>query len=131
MVEALSPGVQDGGKTNVGAEVLGIGGDCRERLCRSREQQSINLGLVLIGDRTDHGRQSEHDVEVLHRQQLCLACLKPGLRRHPLALRAVPIPAGVVGNARVGAIIAPLDMTSERSGSTYLYGRHDTPLQEV
>src|SRR5665647_1336606 len=54
--------------------------------------------------------------------------LKPGLRRHPLALRAVPIPAGVVGDTRVGTVFAALDMTAKRSGATYLYGRHDAPL---
>ena len=56
VIEALSPGVQDGGEADVGAEVLGIGGDRRERLGRSREQQPIHLGLVLVGDRTDRGR---------------------------------------------------------------------------
>src|SRR2546423_12005451 len=67
-------------------------------------------------------------MEVRYRQQLGLARLKPGLRRHPLALRAVPIPARVVGDARVGAVFAALDMTAERGGATYLYGCHDAPL---
>ena len=131
VIEALSPGVQDSGEADVGAEVLWIGGDRRERLSRGREQQSIDLGLVLVGDGTDLRRQSEHDVEVRHRQQLGLARLKPGLRRPPLALRAVPIPARVVGDARVGAVFAALDVAAERSGATYLYGRHDAPLGEA
>src|SRR5579862_3109923 len=131
VIEALSPGVQDRGEADVGAEMLGIGGDRRERLSRRLEQQTIDLGLVLVGNRTDLRRQSEHDVEVRHRQQLGLARLKPGLRRPPLALRAVPIPAGVVGNARIGAVFASLDVSAERCGATYLYGRHDAPLGEA
>ena len=57
VIEALSPGVEDGGETDVSAEVLWIGGDGRERLGGGLEQQSIDLGLVLVGDRTDRGRQ--------------------------------------------------------------------------
>jgi hypothetical protein len=49
MMETLSPGVQDGGEADVGAEVPGIGGDRRERLSRRLEQQAIDLGLVLVG----------------------------------------------------------------------------------
>ena len=63
VIEVLAPGVQDGGDADVGAEVLGVGRDGRERLGRGREQQSIDLGLVLVGDRADRGWQREHDVE--------------------------------------------------------------------
>ena len=31
----------------------------------------------------------------------------------------------------MGAVFAALDMTAERSGATYLYGRHDAPLGEA
>ncbi len=131
VIEALSPGVQDRGEADVGAEVLGIGGDRRERLSRRLEQQAIDLGLVLVGDGADLCRQSEDNVEVRHRQQLGLAGLKPGLRRPPLALRAVPIPTRVIGDARMGAVFASLDVSAERGGATYLYGRHDAPLGEA
>ena len=53
VIEVLSPGVQDSGEADVGAEVLRIGGDRGERLGRGLEQQSVDLGLVLIGDGTD------------------------------------------------------------------------------
>ena len=53
VIEALSPGMQDSGEADIGAEVLWIGGDRRERLSRGREQQSVDLGLILVGDRTD------------------------------------------------------------------------------
>ena len=93
VIEALSPGMQDSGEADVGAEVLWIGGDSGESLSRGREQQSVDLSLVVIRDGADLCRQSEDDVEVGYGQQLGLARLKPGLRRPPLALRTVPIPA--------------------------------------
>ena len=131
VVEVLAPGVQDGGDADVGAEMLGIGGDRRQRLGRRREQQAVDLGLVLVGDGADRGRQREHDVEVGNRQQLRLACRKPRLRRPPLALGTVAVAAGVIGDARVRAVIAALDMTAERRGAADLDRRHDAPLAEA
>ena len=64
----------------LGAEVLGIGRDGGERLGGGREQQSVDLGLVLVGDGAEGGRQREHHVEVRHRQQFGFARLKPRLR---------------------------------------------------
>ena len=130
-MEVLAPGVQDGGDADVGAEVLGIGGDGGERLGRGLEQQSIDLGLVLVGDRADRGRQREHEVEIRHRQKLGFARRKPCRRSRPLAFRAVPVAAGIVGDARVGTVLAALDMTAERGGATNLDRRHDAPLGEA
>src|SRR6266498_4099301 len=43
---------------------------------------------------------------VLHRQQLGLSLGQPGLRRRPLALRAMPVSARVVGDVRMVASLA-------------------------
>ena len=93
MLEVLAPGVQQGGDADVGAEVPGIGRNGGERIGCGSEQQSVDLGLVLVGDGTEGGRQREHHVEARHRQQFGFARLKPRLRGWPLALRAVPVAA--------------------------------------
>ena len=41
MLEILTPGVQDGGDADAGAEVLGIGRNGGERIGCGREQQSV------------------------------------------------------------------------------------------
>lgn len=41
----------------------------------------------------------------------------------------MPIPARVVPDARVPALVAPLDMAAERGGPTLLDRRHDAPLR--
>ena len=79
MIEVLAPGVQHGGEADIGAEMLGVGGDRGEGLGGGREQQAVDLGLVLVGDGADRCRQREHDMEVGHRQQLGLARRQPGL----------------------------------------------------
>ena len=106
-------------------------GDGGQRLGSRREQQTVDLGLVLVGNRADLGRQGEHDVEVGNRQQLRLARFEPRLRRPPLALGAVPIPAGVIGDARVRTVLAALDMAAERRRAADLDRRHDAPLGQA
>jgi hypothetical protein len=53
-------------------------------------------------------------MEIRHRQQLGLARRQPRLGGRPLTLRAVPVAAGVIGDARVRAVLAAFDMTALR-----------------
>ena len=41
MIEVLSPGMQHRGDADLGAEMLGVGGDRGQRLGRRREQQAV------------------------------------------------------------------------------------------
>ena len=59
-------------------------------------------------------------MEVADRQQVGLALGKPRPRRRALALRAVPVAAGVVGDAPLAAVLAGLDVTAERRGAAVL-----------
>src|SRR6266702_91328 len=58
VLEVLAPAVQDSSDANVGAEVLAIGGNGGERFGCGREQPSINVGFILVGDRADCGSSS-------------------------------------------------------------------------
>ena len=69
----------------------------------------------------------EHHVEVGHVEQFRLTVLEPLGPRETLALRAVPVAAGVVGDALMAAVAAPLDMTAERGGAATLDRGHGTP----
>ena len=128
MVEGLPPGVEDGGDADIGAEVLGIGRDRQQRLGRGLEQERIDRRLVLVGDGADRRRQGEDDVVVGDRQELGLARGQPGGRRPPLALRAVAVAAGVVGDAGMGAVFTSLDVTAERGRAAGFDRRHDAQL---
>jgi hypothetical protein len=108
-----------------------LGGDGDERLRRRLEQDAVDDGLVLPGDVGDRCRQSEHDVIIWHGQQLRLPLGQPFLGGDGLALRAVAITAGVVGDAHMRAILAALDMAAERRGAAALDGRHDLQLREA
>ena len=131
MGERRAPGVEHGGEADAGAEMLGIGGDGDERLGRGLEQDAVDHGLVLVGDVGDRRRQREHDVVVRHRQQLGLALGQPFLRRHGLALGTMPVAAGIVGDVRVGAVLAARDMPAESRRAAALDGRHHLQLAEA
>ena len=59
-------------------------------------------------------------MEIRHGQQFGLAVGQPLLGRGGLALRAMPVAAGVVGDAQVRAGLAAFDMTAQRRCSAAL-----------
>jgi len=93
MMEVFTPCVQNYCNTDVCSEVLGVGSNDGEGLGCSFQQQAIDDGLVLISDPTKRRRQSEHQVEIRHRQELGFARRKPSRCGLPLAFTAVPIAA--------------------------------------
>ena len=112
-------------------QVLRIGGDRLEYLGGDFEQQPVDDGLVGVSDVGDGGRQREHHVVVVHRQQVALPGFEPALRRTGLALRAVPVAAGVVRDLDLVAPVATKDMTPERGAAALLDGGHDLELTQA
>ena len=98
MRERRAPGVQHQRRTDLGAQMLRIGGDRAQRLGGDVEQQPVDKRLVVPGDGTDRRGQREDDVVILDRQQVGLACLEPAVRGAGLALRAVAVAARVIGD---------------------------------
>ena len=80
MMQVLAPGVEHGDETDLGAEMLRVGGDRAQRLGRRAEQDGVDRLLVLEGDLGDRRRQREDDMEVRHRQQLGLPGGQPRRR---------------------------------------------------
>jgi hypothetical protein len=115
MVQVLAPGVEHGDEPDLGPEVLRVGGDHAQRLGRRPEQDGVDRLLVLERDLGHRRRQREHDVEVRHWQQLGLPGGQPLRARLPLALRAMPVAAGVVGAADEATIGAGLGVAAQRA----------------
>ena len=96
--ERRAPGVQHGGEADARAQMLRVGGDRGQRLGGGPEQEVVDGGLVLERDGADRRRQGEDDVVVGNRQELGLAVFEPLPRRRALALRAMAVAAGIVGD---------------------------------
>ena len=131
MGERRAPGVEDGGEADARAQMLGVGGDRGQRLGGGPEQEVVDGGLVVERDGADRRRQGEDDVIVRNRQKLRLAVFEPLPRRRGLTLRAMPVAAGIVGDAFVRAVLAALDMAAERGGPAGLDRRHHLQLGEA
>ena len=129
--ERRAPGVQYGGQADARAEMLRVGGDRGQRLRGGSEQEVVDGRLVLERDEAYRGRRGEDDVIVGNRQELRLAVFQPLPRGGRLALRAVTVPAGVVCDALVRAVLAALDVAAERGCATGLDRRHDLQLGEA
>ena len=59
-----APAVEHGRGADARAEVLGIGGDRQQRLGGRAEQEVVDDGLILVGERGDLGRQRKDDMEI-------------------------------------------------------------------
>jgi hypothetical protein len=105
--------MEHGGQTDPPAEVLRVGRDGDQRLGRGLEQQAVDDGLVVVGDVANRGRQGEDQVVVGHGQQLGFSLGQPFLGGDGLALRAMPVAAGIVGDEHVRAILAARDMSAQ------------------
>ncbi len=128
MRQRLPPCVQNSDDADLGAEPPRVGGERRHRFGRRREQDRVDDGLVLERDGGDRRGQCEHDVEIGNRQKLRLACGKPLRPRHALTLRAMAVAAGIVGDAGHAAIVARLDVTTERGCATRNDRAHHAPF---
>ena len=127
--ELLVPSVQHAEKTNFRAEVSRIAAEGEQRVGGRAKQQRVDDARIALGERVQGMRQGEHDVEVLHEEQLGTAAGEPALFRERLALRAVPVAARVVGEALRPTGITRFAMAAERGGAARLDGLHGVALR--
>ena len=76
-------------------------------------------------------RQSEHDVEVRHRQQLGLTFGEPLFGGGALTLGTMPVTAAVVGDDGVRTLLTARHMAAERHRSAALDSTHHLQLVEA
>ncbi len=128
--QVLPPGMEHGEEPDLGAQVLGIGGDGAKSLSRRTKEKIVNLAFVLESDGRDGLGQGKDHVEILDRQEFGAPIFEPLCPSQGLALRAMPIPARVVGIAGVTTEIAGFQVTPESRGPTGFDGVHDATLRE-
>ena len=117
--------MEHGDEADLGTEMTGVGGDGAQGRGGAAEQDVVDDALVLQGNRGDRLGDGEDHMEVRHRQQVGLACFQPGSARQRLALGAVAIPAGIIGDADMRAVVALLYMSAQGCGPADLDGAHD------
>ena len=98
------------------------------RMAYTASFAAVQRGKAMFWKAISASRHGEDAMEVGDRQQLGLAGGQPLVARHPLALRAMPVAAGVVGAAHEAAIGTGLGVAAERCGPAQRDGAHHPPL---
>ncbi len=112
VAERLAPGMQDRKYAHAGSEAVRIKTDLDDGPTRCAKEEVVQHPWVTAKERAQGVGNGEDDVEVADRQKLCLPMLQPTLLGQRLALRAVPISAGVVGGMPVVTRVAFVEMTT-------------------
>jgi len=81
------------------------------------KQEIVQAGLIAEKKRIECVRDGKNEVEVLGVDQFIHSLLHPPDLSRPLAFRASPVPAGVVGNGEQATGGAHIDMSAECYGA--------------
>ena len=112
-LEVLSPGVKHGEEADLGSEMLGIGRDRLQGLCRDLEENTVDDLLILVSDRGDLFRQGEDYMVIGDVQKFGLPILDPFSAGQTLAFRAVPIAAAIERVEFIVALITAFEVAAE------------------
>jgi hypothetical protein len=92
MLQFLIPRMQHAEEADVCPKVSLVASHCQQRLGAGPKQQSVDLALILQGQRRQLAGQGEHHVGIGDRQQFPAARLQPPVPCVGLALRTMPVP---------------------------------------
>jgi hypothetical protein len=118
MMQILSPGMEHRYEADSRTQMFAVGGDLQEGFGCGAKEHAVNCPLVLKSQGSEHLRQREDDVKVLDRQQLSSTLDEPCRAGGALTLWAMTITAGTIRDRAVSAMVALLDVATERSGTT-------------
>ena len=123
--------MQDQGCGNPRPQMFRVGGDSEQGLGRGLEQDLVEHRLVGIGEIADGRRQGKDQVIIVYRQQIGLAGLEPSMCGAALALGAMSISTGVVGDLNLFAGATAQYVATERGAAAAFDGRHNLELAET
>ena len=113
----LIPGMKHGEKSELGAQMAGIGGNGEQRFRNGPEQDVVDDSPILKRQVRQFAGKRKHNVGIRHGQQFGRSGEKPFIARRRLTLRAVPVPARVVSEDLARAVVTLLEMAAESGGA--------------
>lgn len=122
-IQFLSPGVEDLDDTGSGAEESRVLRALQQGMCGTCVQQGIEKLLIGIDQRIQLSGECKDHMEVRGVNDLCFPSVDPDFLEDSLAVRAVAVPAGVVVDGDMSAVLAGGDGASHRGGLTVQDGR--------
>src|SRR5881394_1424460 len=113
----LIPGMQYGQKADVCPEVTPVGSNGQQSFGHGTEEYAVDQAGILKRQCGQFLRQSENDVAVRNGQKFGGPCCQPLVTRGGLALWTMSIPARVVCDGLMRAVITLLQMSAQHSGA--------------
>jgi hypothetical protein len=127
-VELSGPGVEHGGDAELCVEPPRIGGELEERGGGGTEEQVEARAGISKRQWPQLPGQREDEMEVVGGDDSLSTLLDPSGLCQPLALRAVSVSAGVVGDLDLSALGTEVGMTAQDRRPAVDDGRHDPAL---
>lgn len=90
-------------KTDLRAEMFGVGGNFDQCVGAAAEQQTVDHCFVLQGQRGQMMGQREDDMSIGCSEQFRASRGQPAVARLALTLGAVPVAAGIIGDGTMAA----------------------------
>jgi hypothetical protein len=106
MMQILSPGMEHRYEADSRTQMFAVGGDLQEGFGCGAKEHAVNCPLVLKSQGSEHLRQ------------LSSTLVEPCRAGGALTLWAMTITAGTIRDRAVSAMVALLDVATERSGTT-------------
>ena len=122
LLQFLIPGVQSGQDSDASAQELGIAEQFAEGLRSGGKERVGERGFVASPDLVEFMRDGEDDMMMRAWEQSLSATIEPSFFGQPTALRAGPMPTGVVSDLMKVSVGATVEMATEFSSSTVLDG---------
>ena len=124
--------MQNADQADLRSEVSRIGRHLQQGLGAGTEQKVIEQALVVQCQHIEFVGHGEHDMEVVGGEQVAFPRCEPAFAGLCLALRTVPVAAGVVGDG--GLVTAPgtsIDVTAQRRRAAAWNGPESFELLKV
>ena len=112
-LQVLSPCVKDRSNAWLTAQMLPALAKLHHSLCADLEQQIIHELPISEKDRIQLRRHGKNGMKITGVQKLCAPVVQPVFLCHRLALVAMPVAAGIVGDLQRTALVAAVNVTAE------------------
>ena len=115
-LQVLPPCMKDRSNARLPAQMLPALAKLHHSLCAGLEQQIIHELPVSEKERIQLRRHGKNGMEITGVQKLCPPVVQPVFLCHRLALVAMPVAAGIVGDLQRTALVAAVNVSAELCG---------------
>ena len=123
--QLLSPGMQYPEETDLSSQPLPISAKGQQRFGGNIKEKAVDQLLIEEAHGEDGVGQGEYHMIIRHRKEIVESLFHPLSPSASLALGAVPVPAGIIGQLDVSAVVTAVHMITQIAAAAALDGTHD------